>query len=68
MNKYLLSATLTFLTSFTLFAQDDEIEAPLQYPFGETGVDVPRGVFGSDDRCWSCVGRNKRRQKTETRG
>jgi len=43
---------ITFMVfcSFSIFSQENDIESPLQYPFEETGVELPRGVYGSDDR------------------
>ncbi|MBT8258819.1 MAG: ankyrin repeat domain-containing protein [Bacteroidia bacterium] len=49
MKFYLLFISFALCGSM-LFAQEDEIEAPLEYPFAETGTEVPRGVFGDDDR------------------
>ncbi|MCF7561882.1 ankyrin repeat domain-containing protein [Sabulilitoribacter multivorans] len=44
--KFFTLLFLLSLSNFFCIAQDIEIE----YPFGETGEPVPRGVFGEDDR------------------
>lgn len=47
MKKVFISLSLLFVIN-SVWSQDKE--PPLQYPFEETGVEVPRGVYGTDDR------------------
>lgn len=50
MKNITLTMLFALLNISLSYAQEDEIEEPLEYPFGETGKPVPRGVFGEDDR------------------
>jgi V8-like Glu-specific endopeptidase len=46
--KFLILSFLLLLSNHLCIAQDTEI--PFEYPFGETGQPVPRGVYGEDNR------------------
>lgn len=41
---------LLILLSTITYGQDTKVDSLFQYPFGETGKELPRGVFGEDDR------------------
>lgn len=48
--KAIVHFAIIFFCPFFIFSQENSKELSLQYPFGETGVELPRGVYGTDDR------------------
>ena len=50
MVKYLSHITLFLLISNSILAQETKTDSLFQYPFGETGKELPRGLYGEDNR------------------
>ena len=50
MKNLILTYLFALCAIFSIFSQENKIEDPLSYPFGETGKPAPRGVYGEDDR------------------
>ena len=50
MIKYCSYIALLLLCSNSILAQETKTDSLFQYPFGETGKDLPRGLYGEDNR------------------